>query len=166
MELAKILVSGTDTRVVSLKAIPAGITGATVRFVYEDPAWSGLRKHAVFVGTKTVVVMDVETVAEIPQEVVDAPGPLLKVGVFGTDTDRNLAIPTIYANLGRIVPAADPSGDPSTDATLPVWAQLMERIERLELGGVGSDEIVLNEDGYVTTLSGGFEIDEDGCILL
>ena len=70
MELAKIMVSGTDTRVVSLKAIPAGITGATVRFVYEDPAWAGLRKHAVFVGTKSVVVMDVETVAEIPQEVV------------------------------------------------------------------------------------------------
>ena len=163
MELAKILVSSTDTRVVSLKAIPAGITGATVRFVYEDPAWAGLRKHAVFVGTKSVVV---ETVAEIPQEVVAVPGPLLKVGVFGTDTDRNLAIPTVYANLGRIVPAADPSGDSSTDATLPVWAQLMERIERLELGGVGSDEIILNEDGYVTTLSGGFEIDEDGCILL
>ena len=146
MELAKILVSGVEARVVELKAIPAGIIGATVGFVYEDPVWSGLKKNAVFVGAKTVVVTDVEDEAQIPSEAVANPGSLLKVGVFGTDTDKNLAIPTLYANLGQISPAADPSADASAEASLPVWAQLMERIERMEQGTGG---FIIDDDGYI-----------------
>ena len=71
MELAKILVSGVEASVLELNPIPAGIIGATVRFVYEDPTWSSLRKNAVFVGAKTVVVTDVEDEAQIPPEAVE-----------------------------------------------------------------------------------------------
>ena len=166
MELAKILVSGVEARVMELKAIPAGIIGGTVRFVYEDPVWDGLRKNAVFVGAKTVVAINVEDEAQIPPEAVAIPGTLLKVGIYGTDTDKNLAIPTLYANLGQISLAADPSADASVEESLPVWAQLMERIERLEQGSGGSDGIIVGGDGSATTLSGGFTIDEDGYILL
>lgn len=168
MERAKIKVSGVHAVPVCLKDIPRGIKGATVRFEYADPLWDGLSKTVVFKGSGvTKDILDAGEVVKVPPEVVERAGQSLLVGVYGTDADGNQAIPTLWADLGRIRAAADPSGDETTDPSLPVWAQLQAEIEQLKQGGgSGSGSIIVDEDGYLTTSGGGFDIDDDGYILL
>jgi len=52
------------------------------------------------------------------------------VGVYGTDGNNVQAFPTIWADCGRVRAAADPSGDASSDPSLPVWAQMQEQISK------------------------------------
>ena len=129
MEIAKVHVSGILAGTVYCKPIPAGIVGATVRFEYADPLWDGLTKTVVFKGACTKDVLNAGEVVEIPPEVVAIKGTRLVVGIYGTDAQNNLVIPTLWADLGVVLPATAPSGDTSTDPSLPVWAQL-EAIDR------------------------------------
>lgn len=165
MELAKIRVSGVHAVPICLKEIPRGIKGATVRFEYADPRWDKLSKTVVFKGSGvTKDILDAGEVVEVPPEVVERAGQSLLVGVYGTDADGNQAIPTLWADLGRIRPAADPSGDTSTDESLPVWAQLQEQIDELKQGGTGGGLIIDSDgEGNVSiAASGGTVITSDG----
>lgn len=54
------------------------------------------------------------------------------MGVYGVDIANNVVIPTIWAELGMIHSAADPSGDASSDPALPVWAQIQAMIGNLD----------------------------------
>ena len=168
IELATILVSGVDTRVIELEPIPEKISGATVRFIFDDPMWDGLIKNAVFVGSRTVSVLNVKDTAEIPMEAVSRHGPTLRVGICGTAEDGKVVIPTLYANLGQIRPAADPGADPSADPALPVWAQMQKEIEQLKQGGTGGGggSLTVDEEGVLTTTAGGFDVSDDGYILM
>lgn len=69
------------------------------------------------------VVTDANIVT-MPSEVTEKPLSPLSVGIYGVDSDGNLAIPTIWADLGIARASAKPSGDITTDQTLPVWAQI------------------------------------------
>lgn len=93
-----------------------------------SPEWMGLTKTAVF--TSGVATVDVPESAwrygaavRIPHEVLALPGRHVRVGVYGTDGAR-VVLPTVWADLGVVLAGVDPSGDPSTDPSLPVWAQL------------------------------------------
>lgn len=147
MELATIKVRGFHATPICVKDIPRGITGATVRFVYEDPIWEGLSKTVVFRSCVTKDALNAGDVVEIPQEVVARAGQHLSVGVYGVDADKNLTIPTLWADLGKIRAAADPSGDESTDPRLPVWAQLQEQIDDLKENSTGGGGLVIESDG-------------------
>lgn len=148
MNLATIQVSGVQALAKKHEQIPAGIVGATVTFEFTDPRWEGLTKTAVFRGCVTRdVIMDGNSVV-IPYETVEHPGKKLLVGVFGVDADKNLQIPTVWASLGMICAGADPTGDPSTDPALPVWAQLQEDIAALKNSQSGGDDVDLT--GYAT----------------
>lgn len=165
MILAKIRVVGIHAHLTECEKIPSGIKGAQVAFEYADPMWDEMTKTVVFKGAVTKDVLDAGDVVEIPSECVARPGAALQVGVYGTGKNGQ-ATPTLWADLGRVKPAADPSGDPSTDGSLPVWAQLQEQIKDLQQGGAGGGSIIVDDDGYLTTTSGGFDIDDDGYILL
>ena len=132
MEIAKIYVNGTMAAVSGLKKIPKGITGATIAVTFGND-WSGLTKTAVFQGAVTKDVLDIENVITIPAECVEQSGHRLKVGFYGVASET-LVIPTLWADLGTIQDAADPSGDTSTDPELPIWAQIQEQIKKLEEG--------------------------------
>lgn len=157
MERAKIKVSGVHAVPVCLKDIPRGIKGATVRFEYEDPLWDGLNKTIVFEGAVTKDVLNAGEVVEIPPEVLAKSGVNLRVGVYGTDADKNIAVPTLWADLGRIRAAADPSGDETTDPSLPVWAQLEARVDALEQSGGAGDGL----SAYEVAVKNGFEGTEE-----
>lgn len=132
MNVAKIEVSGVRAVTRGHVVIPAGITGATVCFVFTDPRWDDLTKIAVFQGSQTRdVAMDSDCVV-IPHETVAQPGRMLRVGVCGIDRERNLVIPTLWTTVGPIQDGADPSGDSSVEPTLPVWAQLAQRLDEVE----------------------------------
>lgn len=166
MNMATIEVSGVYAHARMYSTIPAGIVGADVIFEFIDPIWDKLTKTAVFQGAVTRDVILSGNTAVIPAETVEKAGHTLKVGVYGVDAENNLVIPTLWAAIGGIRDAADPSGDPGTNPELPIWAQLQKELEKLKENGVGGDSIVVDVEGYLTTSSGGFEVSDDGYILL
>lgn len=129
MEIAKIKVSGATASAEKESKITAGMVGVTVRMQYAD-IWNGLHKTVVFrAGTVTKDVITDDEVVTVPKEVVAVPDVHLHVGVYGVDAEGNLVIPTIWAGLGRVMDAADPSGDAETDASLPAWVKIMTDAE-------------------------------------
>lgn len=115
--------------------LTAGMAKAvTVEFVFSDD-WSGLTKTAVFSARRTTVdvlesAWDGNKVV-VPHEILADAGPIARVGVYGANAD-GLILPTVWVTLGKVMPAAEPSGDPGADPTLPVWAQLQNQIGDLD----------------------------------
>lgn len=138
--VAVVSVSGVYALASCVKPIPKGIIGAEVRFMYTDPLWDTLQKTVVFsCGGITKDILNAGNTVEIPAEIVAQQHHIVKVGIYGTDADGKIAIPTLWADLGMVRDAADPSGDESTDPELPVWAQLAEQIAKLQ--GANKEEI-------------------------
>ena len=148
MVIAKLYVSGARAAVYGLQKIPSGIVGATIELSF-DREWVGLTKMAVFRGVVTKDVIIIGNRITIPAECVAEPGHRLQVGFYGV-RDGSLAIPTIWADLGAILDAADPHVDTSTDPALPVWAQILEMIESMNASkAVRIAEIELPAAGWV-----------------
>lgn len=125
MQVAKVLISENRATVQDLKMITSGTVGATVAFEF-DETWDGWTRSYLFrVGFK--VVQDAPKTGVIPAELIKKPGVRLEAGVFGTK--GGLQLPTIWADLGVVRTGVNPSGDPSTNPQLPVWAQLQQGVE-------------------------------------
>lgn len=121
----KIEVKGANARVTERTLLTSGAVGLTCEFTF-DRVWDGLMKTAVFrSGSVTRDVVNIETTVTVPHEVLAQGGQKLFVGVYGVNGSGDLAIPTVWVDMGLILHGADPSGDPGTDPTLPVWAQVM-----------------------------------------
>ena len=115
--------------------LTAGMAKAvTVESVFSDD-WSGLTKTAVFsAGRTTVDVLESAwdgNKVVVPHEILADAGPIARVGVYGANAD-GLILPTVWVTLGKVMPAAEPSGDPGADPTLPIWAQLQNQIGDLD----------------------------------
>lgn len=158
MIVAKIQVSGVRANVVYRKIIPTGIVGAQVELDYAEDIWHGLHKTVVFRGAVTKDVVADANLITIPPEVVETAGITLQLGVYGMDDDGNLAIPTLWASLGYIRAATNPSGDTSTDPSLPVWAQIQAMIGNLDdLDTTAKNNLVAAVNEAMT--KGGGEVD-------
>ncbi|MDO5765029.1 MAG: hypothetical protein Q4P84_04950 [Elusimicrobiales bacterium] len=159
MIIAKIQVNGAIARTLYKKVIPAGIIGAQVEFEYDEDVWQGLHKTVVFHGPVTKDVVTDANIVTIPKEVAEKPRSLLIVGVYGVDADGNLAIPTVWADLGLVRESANPSGDTTTDPSLPVWAQIQGMIGNLdELDTEAKNDLVAAVNEALT--KGGGAVDE------
>ena len=115
--------------------LTAGMAKAvTVEFVFSND-WDGLTKTAVFsAGRTTVDVLESAwdgNKVVVPHEILADAGPIARVGVYGANAD-GLILPTVWVTLGKVMPAAEPSGDPGADPTLPIWAQLQNQIGDLD----------------------------------
>lgn len=109
--------------------LTTGLVGAAVEFLF-DATWQGLTKTAVFrCGDVTRDGLLEKDRAIIPWEVLCQPGLPLEIGVFGCNGAGDLVIPTCWAATDPLLPGADPSGDPATDPSLPVWQQILGRLE-------------------------------------
>lgn len=82
----------------------------------------------------------------IPHEVLSIPRVKVRVGVYGTDGE-NVILPTIWANLGDVHDAPDPSGDETTDPSLPIWAKILS-----DMGSL-SDLLTKNKDSLVDAVN-------------
>ena len=132
MKIAEVKVAKTTCETTRLAPIPRGIVGAVVAVEYTDSTWDGLQKTVVFRSAVTKDVLDVGSEVAIPAEVVSRAGVNLYMGA--------------------------PSGDSSTDPSLPVWAQIQAAIGNLDdLDTVAKSSLVaaVNE---ALTRSGG-EVD-------
>lgn len=111
--------------------ITSGSIGVECLFLFDD-SWDGLEKTAVFIaGREQRDVLLVGNSCVVPWEVLQYAGADLYIGVYGA-AGSEIAVPTVYALAGNILPGADPSGDPSVDPTLPVYEQLREQIGDLD----------------------------------
>ena len=125
MNFAVIEISGNMARVVENKPITSGTVGGTVSLQF-DENWDGLSKTIVWRGSGRTID-DINCTCVIPSEVVSKPNGKLVVGIYGTKDGT--ATPTIWADLGTILPGADPSGDEGANPTLPAWAQIPKYVE-------------------------------------
>lgn len=144
MLLAIVDVFRTEAKATEVAPITAGLVGATVDVNF-DPGWDDFEKTYMWSGSGRCI-KDESATGIIPSEVVEEEGSVLKFGVFGTKGD--IEIPTIWLSLGLVQPSAD-----LTDST-----------EKPD--DSSGDSIIVDEDGYLTTASGGFDVDEDGNLLL
>lgn len=158
MRIADVKVNKTTCKAAPLVPIPQGIVGATVSIEYTDPAWDGLQKTVVFRSAVTKDVLAAENEVVVPAEVVSRAGVNLYMGVYGADAANNVVIPTIWTELGLVHGAATPSGDASSDPSLPVWAQIqaaMGNLDDLETDAKSSLVAAINE----ALTKGGGEVD-------
>ncbi len=129
MQPIQISVSGREITVLNSGVLTAGTVGLPVEFQF-DPSWDALEKTAVFRAYgRTMDCLALTTTAAVPWELLKAPGCHLYVGVYGTNSDGTLQIPTVWADMGVIQPGADPTGDESTTPSLPGWQQLRQELE-------------------------------------
>lgn len=125
----KIDIIGNIAKVIEKPArITSGTVGLPIEFAF-DEQWDGLGKVIVFVGGAVIKTVPFADDMVVPWEVLLAPGAWLSVGVYGANEDGSVAIPTIFANVLPISVGADPEGDPTTEPTLPIWADVINRIE-------------------------------------
>lgn len=108
--------------------ITTGSVGIQVLFHFSEH-WTNLRKVAVFKGSgQSVDVVLSGDSCTVPPEVLAAPGDALVIGVYGSmvsDEEVIVAIPTVYAEAGRILRGAVPSGIEPTPETASLIDQLL-----------------------------------------
>ena len=132
MDGIKIDVTGNVVRVIERPAkITSGTVGMPVEFDF-DSQWDNLWKLAVFQAgcvTKTIEISGADLT--VPWEVLEKPGVLLNIGVYGTNADGTVVIPSIWANVCAINRGVDPDGDPTTEPTKSMWHTMLEYISSL-----------------------------------
>ena len=144
MDGIKIDVIGNVARVVDRPAkITAGTVGLPVEFSF-DSQWYGLSKTAVFqAGDVCKIVYHPEPSTIVPWELLVKPGAFLIIGVYGTNKDGTVVIPTTWATVGGIVDGANPDGDASIEPSLPVWQKICNTVGDLsDLSTNAKDNLV------------------------
>ena len=91
-----------------------------VQFDFSDE-WDGLRKTAVFRGggKRISVALGENGVCTIPWEALTKPAGNLFAGVYGTNQDGNIVLPTIWADLGVIYEGTTAGSSSSPPPTPP-----------------------------------------------
>jgi hypothetical protein len=147
MDIIKIEVKGNIANVIERpRKITSGMVGLKAEFTF-DSEWDGLAKTAVFRACDTKILLVGVDGGEVtvPWEVLKKPGVRLSIGVYGTNADGSIEIPTIWASACKIYEGVTTDGAPGTEPTPGVWEQLSAEIEELKEavenggGGTGKD---------------------------
>lgn len=139
MIVGQILVGLTAAQCRMAAPITAGLTGARLEIRYANPAWKDLGRLVTFQGGKVSrSLWETDGTVTIPWEVLQKSGTNLTVGITGTDAAQQVRIPTVPIALCRIQPGTVP-GEAESDPTLPIWAQLDDRIRTVESQAVDRD---------------------------
>lgn len=109
--------------------ITTGSVGIEVEILCSE-AWDGLTKTVLFRGSgSSVDVVLTGDSCTVPPEVLTVPGGELLIGLYGTDGSGSLAIPTVWADAGRILQGAAPSGIAPTPAQKSALDQAIEALQ-------------------------------------
>lgn len=126
--------------------------------------WSGLAVKAVFRAGGTEKQVDVaDGSCQIPWEVLREEGDILSVGLYGENQEQEVVLPTIWADLGRIMPAANLEG-----VTLPptpsIAEQALEEIRKSEANAAAYAEEAKRHAGNAAWIE--TEVDENGHLIV
>ena len=120
--IGKALATVTENEILT-----SGMINAKIKFVFSDDWYPALSKTAIFTaGDVTKIVLDSyweNNVCSIPQECLAKSDEILMVGIYGADNANVVAIPTVWATVGKIRKGYEGYEDVST-GTLPIWAQV------------------------------------------
>ena len=131
MTSIKLIVTGASAMAEVDGLLTSGMVGIPVT-ISCDGAWDGLTKALVCRGGSVIrTILNVDSTATVPHECMIA-NATLQIGVEGRNADGTLVIPTVWARCGLICSGANADADPSTDPTLPVWAQIQAMIGNLD----------------------------------
>ena len=120
--IGKALATVTENEILT-----SGMINAKIKFEFSEDWTSNISKTAIFTaGDVTKVVLDSyweNNVCSIPQECLAKSDEILMVGIYGADNANVVAIPTVWATVGKIRKGYEGYEDVST-GTLPIWAQV------------------------------------------
>lgn len=187
--MIKVSINNICAKLVECEPLASGMIGKTVEVEFSAD-WNNYEKTAVFSnGDITIDVLESQwngNTINIPWEVLATPNRAVSFGIYGytkSGDDIILAIPTLYTSLGRVYLGANPSGDESTEPSLPVWAQIQTEVDDLddrvtdleEQGGGGIPEAPIDgkqyarQDGAWAEVVGGSggtpSLDADGVLV-
>ena len=135
----------------SQEPLTVGLAGGQAHFRFSD-RWKNLTKTVVFrQGDITKDVVGVTSGAVIPHEVLKVPGVPVEIGVYGSDGEGKIIIPTVWVATDPVLEGADPMVDASADPTLPVYQQIEAQVEvnraQIEKNTPFTVEISMNDAG-------------------
>lgn len=108
----------------------AGSVGIQIGFGF-DGAWDGLTKTAVFRGSgvRCDVVIGSTGQMLVPPEVMARAGAKVEVGVYGTNGQGTVVIPTVWVVLGKVAAGAALSGAAAAAITPSLAQQVLAAAE-------------------------------------
>lgn len=125
--MTTIMIGKALATVTENETLTSGMINAKIKFEFSADWHSGISRTAIFTaGDVTKVVLDSyweNNVCSIPQECLEKSDEILMVGVYGVDNANTVAIPTVWATVGKIRKGYEGYEDVST-GTLPIWAQV------------------------------------------
>ena len=125
--MTTIMIGKALATVTENETLTSGMINAKIKFEFSADWHSGISRTAIFTaGDVTKVVLDSyweNNVCSIPQECLEKSDEILMVGVYGADNANTVAIPTVWATVGKIRKGYEGYEDVST-GTLPIWAQV------------------------------------------
>ena len=65
----------------------------------------------------------------VASEVLQLPGHMLQIGVFGVSADRSVVIPTIWVDVDYIQESTDDDAEVAAEPELPVWVQVLAKLD-------------------------------------
>lgn len=112
--------------------LTAGMVGVPVMFSF-SPEWQELNLLAVFRAGEEKKDNEIkEGSSVIPAQVLTQPGQMLCIGVEGRSKDGALVIPTVWAEVGRILDGAQAANDPALAPTPTQFERFMAGLEQVD----------------------------------
>lgn len=125
--MTTIMIGKALATVTENEILTSGMINAKIKFEFSEDWTSNISKTAIFTaGDVTKVVLDSyweNNICSIPQECLAKSDEILMVGIYGADNANVVAIPTVWATVGKIRKGYEGYEDVST-GTLPIWAQV------------------------------------------
>ncbi len=125
MKPIKITVTGADATAEYAPTLTSGMVGLQAEFTF-DEAWEGLTKTAVFCcGSRRYPVICQNGTVTVPWEALGAENCILKIGIYGTDAEGEVVIPTVWAEAGKVKEGTKVPPFQPEEATQTVYQQLL-----------------------------------------
>ena len=121
--MLRVRVSTASAEIIETELITAGRRGLECGFEFNS-AWDGLAKTVIVNGVVKRDIVLVSDTITVPGECLAREQFPLRIGVYGANGAGEIVIPTIWANFGKILPSARPSGVGPDEVTPDVVAQI------------------------------------------
>ena len=119
-------------RVTETELLTSGSAGIQCQFTFTED-WDGLNRIAVFRqgddGNKVDVILDETNACIVPWETLLEEGEVLFIGVYGSNAQGVVIIPTVWASAGVVKQGVEPNTPSQATPTPDIWTQILDIAE-------------------------------------